>query len=185
MIQCPSLESNYKEAHSGFFVLLDVLFVFSIVVNPYVIYCIIFRSTRYMKSYRWFLLYHQIIAFIQDISVCSSSMKNPNPLQISFLTKPVFLLPFTAAYPMGILKGIVHPRYMLMWCGAFVFLSIATVGHLITFRYVTARGWKKFPLRYKIWMVVYVLLALAPVLGVQFAYRNEKDVFKEWSKVRF
>lgn len=185
MIECPPFEQNYKDANKIYFVLLDISFCCNIVLNPYVMYCLIYRTTRYMRSYRWFLLYQQLIAFAQDISVWLIRIKFRNTVQISCLVKPVFLQPFTAAYSMGILKGIVPIRYMLVWCFACVTLNMAAIGHLFTFRYVTARGWKTFPIKYKGGMVFYVVIALTPVLGVHLAYRDVKSVLQEWSQVRF
>lgn len=48
---------------------LPVVSIISCILNPYVIYCIIWRSTLHMRRYRWFLLYHQILSFMQDIWV--------------------------------------------------------------------------------------------------------------------
>lgn len=85
---------------------------------------------------------------------------------------------------MGIFKGIVHPRYMLVWCVAFIALNAVTIGHLFIYRYITAKGWRTVPIKYKGCVILLVVLALLPVFGIQLAYKDEKEVLKEWSMVR-
>ena len=45
------------------------LFVLGLLINLYIIYCILRRSPKNMSTYKWYLLYHQIVTAMADIGV--------------------------------------------------------------------------------------------------------------------
>lgn len=69
MIECPEFDYDYRVSHALYLLFLHLAFIASILVNPLIIYCIIYHSTRHMNTYRWFLLLHQIAAFVADLWV--------------------------------------------------------------------------------------------------------------------
>lgn len=67
MEYCPPY--SIEDPNSWYFIVLHITFCISLIVNVYVFYCIIFLSNRQMKTYRWYLLWHQILVFSADITV--------------------------------------------------------------------------------------------------------------------
>ena len=69
MEPCPPIRTEFP-----FYVVLQrVLSCISIPVNILAIYCIIWKSTKAMSTYRWHLLWHQILTGAVDFLVSSAS----------------------------------------------------------------------------------------------------------------
>lgn len=67
MIPCPPLLHD----NSMSILFYNIVFWSNLILNPYVIFCIIFRSPKNLKNYRWYLFYHQLVAVISDVAVRS------------------------------------------------------------------------------------------------------------------
>ena len=173
MIVCPEFTLEPKLYDT----VLPYLSIVALILNPYVIYCIIWRSTSHMKIYRWFLLYHQILTFITDISV-RSSCQNYRTLQISFLTKPVILLPLPMGYNSGYLRGILSPLAIQSIFVLLVEFSFASILHLFAYRYETGI-WTKglFPAYMVIMMVIgYSTSLIVPIASLFMEQQSSKTV---------
>lgn len=69
MIECPEFNYDYETSHLVYQWFLHLASIISLIVNPLIIYCIVFRSPSQMATYRWYLLLHQIAAFVADLWV--------------------------------------------------------------------------------------------------------------------
>ena len=69
MIQCPEFDYDFEKTHAVYLWCLHVFSLINLIVNPLIIYCIVYRSTNHMATYRWFLLLHQLAAFVADLWV--------------------------------------------------------------------------------------------------------------------
>lgn len=67
MLQCESYAES--KGVTWYWVLLNGIFVFGVAFNLFVCYCIVCLSPRLMSSYRWYLLWHQLVTGFTDISV--------------------------------------------------------------------------------------------------------------------
>ena len=67
MKNCP----DYNVTPGSYFYLLflDGFALISIIIHPYTMYCIVCKSPVQMKTYRWYLLWHQIVACLGDLWV--------------------------------------------------------------------------------------------------------------------
>lgn len=65
MIECPQIDVD----ENSYGHILVSITLSALVIHPYVMYCIVFRSPASMKTYRWYLLWHQVVAFICDLWV--------------------------------------------------------------------------------------------------------------------
>ena len=69
MIPCPSFPLVGSFEADLYFKILGTLSMMTIAANVYTIYAIIVQSTIHMKTYRWYLLVHQIAALSLDFYV--------------------------------------------------------------------------------------------------------------------
>lgn len=70
MIECPEFDVD----PSLYIILMDIITLLSLLVHPYVIYCIVFRSTYQMSKYRWYLLWHQVLSCLGDLWVRETAL---------------------------------------------------------------------------------------------------------------
>ncbi|XGW08226.1 hypothetical protein V3C99_010938 [Haemonchus contortus] len=84
MIECDELDLENK-----FYVtLMHTLSFADLAMNSLAIYCIIYKSTKQMGAYKWYLLIYQIVSAIFDITYTA-------------VTLPVLFFPIPMGYPGG------------------------------------------------------------------------------------
>lgn len=159
--------SWYNLCFEGFFAL-------GLIVSAYVIYCIVCRSPKNMSTYKWYLLYHQIVAMISDIAVsgCLTVLFKMGQSQYNYVAKPVLFLPFIAGYPMSLFRGHISTHYLSVYCIAGTIFCIATIVHLFWFRYLTIRRLNHPPLHYWIRLS---LLYLSTIIYFIIAFQTTPD----------
>lgn len=180
MIECPPL--ILSPSAESFLHVFDVLFAINMLINPYVFYCIIYRSPRTMNRYRWFLLWHQILSLISDISVPFPD--NSPQFQIDFLAQPVLFVPFIMGYPRGVLRGLVPTHFINEFCVFFFSISFVSYIHLFVFRYLTIMGYDYFPGRWIALVAFCYILGSLPGIAVALTHGDEMKVFQELQAVR-
>ena len=67
MINCPDFDTDIDNVQ--IIRIFNTLAFLSIIIHFYTMYCIVFRSSVEMKTYRWYLLWYQITAFCGDFWV--------------------------------------------------------------------------------------------------------------------
>ena len=70
MSQRTPCDRFYEEDPFSWYILLfEGISALGLLINCYVIYCLIWRSPKNMSTYKWYLLYHQIVALMADTGV--------------------------------------------------------------------------------------------------------------------
>lgn len=66
--------------------------------------------------------------------------------QVSYLAKPVILLPLPICYPIGLVRGVLPTKVVMGTFLIIAFLSFGSILHMFGYRYEVARGTKRlFP----------------------------------------
>ncbi|CAI5453684.1 unnamed protein product [Caenorhabditis angaria] len=105
-----------------------ILTFFEIPINTFVAYCIVFKTPKHMLSVRPSMLILHVTSTILD-------------LYLSLLTCPMFLLPYPAGYPMGLLRFLNVPVSIQVYL-AISFIGVVSTSQVILFenRYNTLRS---------------------------------------------
>lgn len=124
MIECPEFDYDYEKSHAVYLWCLHVASMINLIVNPLIIYCIIYRSTNHMATYRWFLLIHQIAAFIADLWVDFPFSKNAHiKFRSIFSPKEWYLSHFLLAISLAMPSILFHQLLLLLGDKVSLFLN--------------------------------------------------------------
>ncbi|XGW08225.1 hypothetical protein V3C99_010938 [Haemonchus contortus] len=147
MIECDELDLENK-----FYVtLMHTLSFADLAMNSLAIYCIIYKSTKQMGAYKWYLLIYQIVSAIFDITYTA-------------VTLPVLFFPIPMGYPGGWIAHFipVDTRTTLTmvtitysWLGASILNLFNYRRHVVTpthpIRNFTDRGEYCFTVGLRLW----------------------------------
>ncbi|KAK6020900.1 7TM chemoreceptor, partial [Ostertagia ostertagi] len=84
MIEC----DDFDEEIDSYLNIMHSLCISALFMNLFALYCIVFKSTKQMGAYKWYLLAYQMVSTVFDIVYTG-------------VTLPVIFFPITMGYPAG------------------------------------------------------------------------------------